>query len=59
MPTLKEKFLTWYEKTAIANHQASCEHTDWDMDIQIRVIKCRECGKTAWVREIVNLFPNK
>ena len=59
MPTLKEKFLTWYEKSQTARAQSSCEHKEWDMDKQIRVIKCRECGKTAWLREIVNLFPNK
>lgn len=34
----------------------SCEHKEWDMDNQIRTIKCRQCGKKAWVLEIKDLY---
>jgi hypothetical protein len=47
MSLLRDKFLNWYDKGQIEQKQSSCEHKEWDMDTQIRVIKCRECGKTA------------
>ena len=33
-----------------------CTHEEWDMDNQIRTIKCRSCGKKAWVKEYKNLY---
>jgi len=33
-----------------------CDHANWDMDNQIRVIKCRKCGKIAWIKEIKSIF---
>ena len=48
----------WLETQRILMIQTNCPHTEWDMDNQIRTIKCRECGKTAWVREYKNLYPN-
>jgi hypothetical protein len=33
-----------------------CEHKKWDCDTQIRTIKCRECGKKAWIEEYRNLY---
>ena len=33
-----------------------CEHLEWDIDNQIRTIKCRSCGKKAWVKEYKNLY---
>ena len=33
-----------------------CTHEEWDMDNQIRTIKCRGCGKNAWVKEYKNLY---
>lgn len=35
-----------------------CSHTDWDIDKQIRVIKCKKCGKKAWLRKVIDMFPN-
>jgi len=29
-----------------------CEHLEWDMDNQIRTIKCNGCGKKASVKNI-------
>lgn len=36
--------------------QKRCNHNKWDMDNQIRTIKCRGCGKKAWVKEYKNLY---
>ena len=33
-----------------------CTHEEWDMDNQIRTIKCRSCSKKAWVKEYKNLY---
>lgn len=33
-----------------------CTHEEWDMDNQIRTIRCRSCGKKAWVKEYKNLY---
>lgn len=33
-----------------------CTHEEWDMDNQVRTIKCRSCGKKAWVKEFKNLY---
>ena len=33
-----------------------CTHEEWDMDTQIRTIKCRKCKKMAWVKEYKNLY---
>lgn len=37
-------------------HKERCMHEEWDMDNQIRTIKCRSCGKKAWVKEYKNLY---
>lgn len=36
--------------------QDKCKHEKWDMDNQIRKIRCRSCKKEAWVEEYKNLF---
>ena len=33
-----------------------CPHKEWDQDSQIKVIKCKLCGKTAWLKETKDLF---
>lgn len=37
----------------------NCEHKEWDQDIQIRVIQCRECGMRSWLRDTKDIFKNK
>lgn len=58
-------FLKWvfgrqsWKTTKQNIRQSRCPHTDWDMDNQIRVIRCCNCGKEAWVKNVKNLYPNK
>ena len=33
-----------------------CPHSEWDGDTQIRTIRCRQCGKKAWVLEYKDLI---
>ena len=33
-----------------------CKHEEWDADTQIRTIKCRNCGKEAWIIDYRNLY---
>jgi hypothetical protein len=33
-----------------------CLHREYDMDNQIRIMKCIKCGKEAWLRDIKDLF---
>ena len=33
-----------------------CPHKEWDQDCQIKIIKCKACGKTAWLKETKGLF---
>ncbi len=40
----------------IINRSRKCPHDEWDMDNQIRVIKCRNCGKTSRVIEFRDIF---
>lgn len=37
----------------------TCDHDEWDMDTQIKVIECRKCGKRAWVKENRDLYSKK
>lgn len=39
--------------------QKNCNHEEWYMDTHVRVIKCCSCGKKAWVKEYINLYPQK
>lgn len=36
--------------------QQNCGHQNWDCDSQIRMIKCKKCGKIAWIDDYVDLF---
>jgi len=49
----------WFDTLKLFIIQMKCPHTNWDMDTQIRTIKCRGCGKKAWVKEYKNLYPYK
>lgn len=46
----------WFRKLI---SKERCLHEKWNMDKQIRVIECRECGKQAWVDDYVDLFNKK
>ena len=48
-----KKFIRAYKQH---NIERKCEHKEWDIDKQIRVIECRGCGKRARVVEYKNLF---
>lgn len=48
-----KKFIKEYKQY---NIEKKCEHREWDIDNQIRVIECRSCGKQARVVEYKNLF---
>ncbi len=54
-----DKIKLWIEKERISMIQGNCSHEEWDMDVQIRTIRCKKCGKSAWVREIKDLYRNK
>jgi hypothetical protein len=36
--------------------QKLCNHKEFDQDIQIRVLRCKSCGKQSWLRDCVDLF---
>jgi len=36
--------------------QSKCNHSNWNCDTQIRVIKCKKCGKTSWIDDYVDLY---
>ncbi len=33
-----------------------CKHEEYDMDNQIRAIRCRKCGHEAFIKEVKNLY---
>lgn len=46
----------WFKKLI---SKERCLHEYWNMDNQIKVIECIECGKRAWIKEYTNIFKNE
>jgi hypothetical protein len=46
----------YFDKIKTWAKQKWCNHERWDSDNQIRLIKCKKCGKNAWVDSYRNLY---
>jgi hypothetical protein len=44
--------------TKLMIKQKLCNHKEFDQDVQIRVLQCKNCGKQSWLRNYVDLFKN-